>query len=167
MNVLIHELADKHGAVCVDMHKAIWQSIDRVRQMKTGLRDLQDLIHPGAVGNAAMAMQFCRDVGETKMAEWLSDEWERRCAALDARQGSKPRLVCQLRPDREGNNVGSSLMNYDIQWNLHGADRAMVGIRVPEGLDYICRKSDTVKRRYSRQRPTGSIGEPGRGDGER
>lgn len=133
MNVLIRELAERHGAVHVDMHAAIWETIDRVRQMKTGLRDLQDFIHPRAVGNAAMARQFCLDIGETKMAEWLSGELERRYAALDARAGDKPRLVCRLRPDRSGSVAGCPYMNYDILWNLNGADRASVGICVPEG----------------------------------
>jgi len=133
MNALIRELAQKHGARYVDLHSAIWESIDRVRTMKTGLRDLQDLIHPMQVGNAAMARQFCRDVGEAKMAAWLTGELERRYAALDATLGAKPRLVCQLRPDKKVNVPGAAAFAYDIPWNIVGTDRAEVAAEVPMG----------------------------------
>ena len=133
MNRIIRAIAERHGAVHVDLHAAIWETIERVRRMKTGLRDLRDLIHPMEIGNAALARKFCLDVGEASMADWLGEELDRRYAALERTLGPRPRLVCQLRPDRRTNVPGARCLGYDIPWNLVGASSTNMTISVPNG----------------------------------
>ena len=137
MNERIAALAKRHGALLVDFRTPAWQAIERVRRMKTGLRDLEDLIHPKEIGHAEMARAFCRTVGETAMVRWLDGEVERRYAALSAKLGAEPRLVCALRPDRKENLPGVQRLAYDIPWNLVGADEAKVSVALPAGWRVI------------------------------
>ena len=137
MNERIAALAKRHGALLVDFWTPAWRAIERVRRMKTGLRDLGDLIHPNEIGHVEMARAFCRAVGETAMAQWLDDEAERRYAALEATLGGRPRLVCGLRPDRAENQPGVMRLAYDIPWNLVGAETASVSVALPPGWRVI------------------------------
>lgn len=137
MNACIAELARKHGAFLIDFRTAAWQAIARVSRMKTGLRDIQDLLHPNEIGNIEMARAFSRAIGETAMTRWLDGEAERRYAALEATLGGTPRLVCALKPDRAENLPGVQRLAYDIPWNLVGANAAKVSVALPTGWRVI------------------------------
>jgi len=134
MNARIAALAQRHGAVFVDFWSPAWRAIARVRQMKTGLRDLRDLIHPNAVGNVEMALAFADAVGAPEpLRRGLTAERERRYAALADTLGPVPRLVCQLRPDRAVNRVGETTFTYDIPWNVVGGTCAAPKLSLPPG----------------------------------
>ena len=133
MNEKVRELAAKHGAALVDFHSAIWDVIRRVRAMKTGERELEDFIHPNALGHAAMARQFCHDVGEPEMERWLDAEVERLFAERARQWINGPALACRLVFDPKRNPPSALELSYEIPWTVVGTERAVVSLELPDG----------------------------------
>ena len=134
MNMRIKALAARRGATVIDFAPDVWASVRRIRALKTGARDIDDLVHPKDLTNLVMARTIARDLGGPEMLRRIDGELAALWNERERELVNGPAVVCEFKPRRRENVPTAKELSYDIPWHLVGTDGADVTVEVPDGF---------------------------------
>lgn len=151
LNRRLRILAAEEGALVADYGKAVMELTDEARRIATDMQPVPDFVHPQAMGHTAMALELARTLGESGMADRLSEKYRSELENLAKRV---PAQSLALRWKMLGTSQPEDdELVYELSWTARDAKGRMprVTVKVPEGWTAspsdLCAESATVHLR--------------------